>query len=436
MASEEPHHARAPFELTVRGLLARLQRREAVACTRDGDGCDGYGATQMGEDDKRRHDDPRSRWRVLLLIKSLDYGGAERLLVEMAQRRDRGSFEYEAAYVLDERNGLSGAMWSTGTPVFSLGAKGDWDLRWMTTLWRLLIDRRYDVVHCHLPYAASLGRLVVRSIPRSSRPKVVYTHHCTWGKISAPVRALDRATIGLDDALVTVSESARQSLPKSLRPRAQVVIHGVDVGPYRALDHMKKQSIRREVHRELGIPDDMVVVLTVANLRPEKGYDVLFQAARLLLEREAPVRFLSVGHGRLADELHRIHGELGLGDRFRFLGLRTDVLRLMSGADIFTLASRSEGLPVALMEASSVGLPLVLTAVGDVQRIFTNGSDALIVPPQRPDLLADSLEEVVHDAALRDKLGRGSLNRAEMFDVTSAAHQVESIYHRILPSVS
>ena len=88
-------------------------------------------------------------WRILLLIKCLDHGGAERLLVDMAAQGDRTSFDYEAAYVLDEHDGLSSAMRSTGTPVHSLGARSDWDLKWMATFRRLLVDGRYDLVRCH-----------------------------------------------------------------------------------------------------------------------------------------------------------------------------------------------------------------------------------------------------------------------------------------------
>ena len=182
------------------------------------------------------HRDPRTGAargrpaRVLLLIKCFDYGGAERLLVDMAARGDRTSFEYEAAYVLKARHRLADEMRSTGTPVHALGARGDWDLKWTAALRRLLVDRRYD---CHPLSFAVLGvpgaGWSCRALPKGSRPKLVYTQHCTWGEMEAPVRVLNRATIGLDDALVTVSEASRQGLPKSSDGAPRWSIHGVDV---------------------------------------------------------------------------------------------------------------------------------------------------------------------------------------------------------------
>jgi glycosyltransferase involved in cell wall biosynthesis len=386
----------------------------------------------LDEHREPRPDTTRGRpARVLLLIKCLDYGGAERLLVDMAARGDRTSFEYEAAYVLNERHRLADEMRSTGTPVHALGARGDWDLKWTAVLRRLLVERHYDLVHLHLPYAASLGRLVVQSLPKRLRPKLVYTQHCTWDEMEAPVRILNRATIGLDDALVTVSEASRQGLPKALRRRAQVVIHGVDVS--RSAEMRKdRERIRREVRDELGVRDGDVLVLAVANLRPEKGYDILLEAARILLAGGAPVSFVSVGYGPLADELHRIHGDLGLGDRFRFLGPRADVLRLMTAADVFTLPSHHEGLPVAVMEATSAGLPLVMSAVGEIPNLFTDEVDALLVPPGRADMLAVALERLVRNPTVREELGKAVLERSAMFDVASAAHEVEDIYRRLL----
>ena len=108
---------------------------------------------------------PGEPLRVLLVIKCLGYGGAERLLVDMVATVDRSRFNYEVAYVLREQDALVPAIRAGGTPVHSLGAAHNADLRWMAALRRLLVTGRYDVVHFHLPYAAAFGQLVVASLP-------------------------------------------------------------------------------------------------------------------------------------------------------------------------------------------------------------------------------------------------------------------------------
>ena len=114
------------------------------------------------------------------------------------------------------------------------------------------------------------------------------------------------------------------------------------------------------------------------------------------------------------------------------LGARADVLRLLAGADLFVLASHFEGLPVAIMEATSMGLPIVSTAVGEIPSVLTDGTDALLVAPGRPQDLADAIGRLVGDASLRDRLGAAALERSSLFDIARAATQIETIYGDLL----
>ena len=373
---------------------------------------------------------PEDRIRVLLVIKCLGYGGAERLLVDTVARGDRQSFDYEVAYVLVAEDALVPAIRADGTQVHALGASHNWDVRWMAKLRRVLLSGRFDVVHFHLPYTAALGRLVVSSLPKSRRPAIIYTEHSLWNKMALPLKGLNRATIGLDQALLVVSQPAHDALPNALKSRARVLVHGVDLSRAQAL-HADRDQIRRGLRAQLEVPDSDLLVLTVANLRPEKGYDVLLEAARRVIEMRLPIRFAAIGRGPLEEELTIRHRALGLGDSFRFLGQRDDVLEVLTGADIFVLASRQEGLPVVLMEATSVGLPIVATAVGGVPQVLTDEVDALIVLPGRPDDLAVAIERLSSDPALRLRLGEGAKARSAIFDVAKASREIEHIYSQL-----
>lgn len=374
---------------------------------------------------------PHRRIRVLLLIKELGLGGAERLVVDLAGARDRDGFDYQVAFVLAGQDTLAPELRAAGVPVHDLGASGSSDLRWVPRLRRLLEREDFDVLHAHLPYSAAFGRVAARTLPKRRRPALVYTEHSLWDRTAVLTRALNRATIGLDDALFVVSSSARDALPRALRGRAEVLVHGIVRSRSAALV-ARRDEVRAAVRGELGVGPDELLVLTVANLRLEKGYDVWLGAAADLRARRVPVRFVSVGWGPLEDNLAAARDAAGLAGWAIFLGRRDDALALMAGADVFVLPSHHEGMPVALMEAMSVGIPVVASDVGGVPDIVTPGVEGLLVDPGRPDLLANAVAELAGDAPLRARLGAGALARSAAFDVSGAARTVEATYRRLV----
>jgi GNAT superfamily N-acetyltransferase len=125
-----------------------------------------------------------------------------------------------------------------------------------------------------------------------------------------------------------------------------------------------------------------------------------------------------------------LHDELGLGDRVILTGVRDDAVRVMAACDVFTMASQWEGLPVAVMEALALGLPIVATRVGGIAEEFTDGVDALLVPAQDSSALAEALERVATDTELRAQLGAASLARAPEFDIARTVQVLEAAYDR------
>jgi glycosyltransferase involved in cell wall biosynthesis len=371
------------------------------------------------------------RTPVLLAIKGLGHGGAERLLVDSVRNGDHRAYQYEVAYVLAASDDLAGELAGAGIPVHALGADRSLDLRWLWSFRRLLLDRQYAIVHFHLPYTAALGRLVVLTLPRRRRPVTVYTEHSLWTKVSPLVKLLNRATASRDSALIAVSDAAQRDLPRALRGRARVVVHGVDLGPSRAMV-AGRPGIRARIRAELGVADGELLAVTVANLRSEKGYDVLLEAARRIGGRGLPVHFVAAGQGDQAAALEERRHVLGLDDRLRFLGHRTDALALLTAADLVVLPSHQEGLPVVLMEATTVGATIVATSVGGVPQVITDGVNGLLVPPGDPDALANAVARLVDDPALADRLGRAAREGGASFDVARASAEIEALYAELL----
>lgn len=364
--------------------------------------------------------------RVLLLIKGLGAGGAERIVSMSTRVGDRRAFHYEVAFLLPWKQALVGELAERGVPLHCLQGGNDLDLRWMLRLRRLIKARKPHIVHVHSPYVAGLSRLVVRSLPRRVRPRLVYTEHLLWDGYRPATRLLNALTYPLNEAVFAVSEGVWTSIPSRLRDRVQVVKHGPDTASVR-----RQIPLRAGVRRELGIASDEVAIGTVANFRPQKAYGDLLQAAAILLRSSLPLRFVAVGLDTDGPQLRAMRAALRLGDRFLLLGHRSDAVRIMAGCDLFVLASLMEGLSIALLEALGLGLPVVATAVPGPIELVTEGSEGLLVPASRPDLLAAAIEALARDPARRAEMGRAALRRADEFDIASAVAQIEGVYRQL-----
>jgi glycosyltransferase involved in cell wall biosynthesis len=364
--------------------------------------------------------------RVLWTIKGLGPGGAERLLVAAAATHDRDRYAIEVAYLLPWKDHLVAELEALGVRCTCLDVHNERDLRWVGRLRSKLRRDRIDIVHAHSPYVAAFTRLAARSLPRGSRPGVVSTEHNPWTTFKTPTRLANARTAFLDDATIAVSRETFESMSPRARAHTEVLAHGI------AVDRVHGLTAQRDaVRAELGIQPGTIVVGTVANYHPKKDWPNLLHAARLLADRAVPVRFCAVGQGPLEADVERLHRELRLEATVILTGYRADAARLMGGADIFVLASRWEGLPVAVMEACALGLPLVATAVGGVREEFTDGVDARLVSAGDPDALALAIEALAGDGALRERLACASAARAADFDVRRAVARIEAIYERV-----
>jgi glycosyltransferase involved in cell wall biosynthesis len=376
-------------------------------------------------DPPRRDTSPDGRLQVLWMIKGLNAGGAEMLLLNQARAAAHDRVVYEAGYLVPWKDALIPDLEAAGVPTVLFSCTREWDLRWAGQLRRHLRRHPIDVVHVHSPYVAAVVRLVVRTLPRAGRPAVVYTEHNEWDRHKRLTRTANRLTIGLDDADFAVSDQVRTSMTAPAADAVEVLVHGIDLATTAA-----HRSERDEVRAELGIAPDEVVVGIVANFRREKAYEDWIEAARLV-PADVPVRFVSVGQGPLEDEMRALVDALGLAERVLLLGYRHDPLRVMSGFDIFSLASIHEGLPVSLMDALALGLPVAATRAGGIPQAITDGVEGLLVEPRRPDQLADAIERLARDSDLRRTMGKAAEARAADYDVTRALTRIEDRYREV-----
>jgi GNAT superfamily N-acetyltransferase len=258
----------------------------------------------------------------------------------------------------------------------------------------------------------------------------VTTEHNAWDTFATPTRWATRLTARLDDAVYAVSDETKRSMRGGAAERCVTLQHGIDVAATAAMT-----TERDAVRKELGIGDDELIIGTVANYREQKDYPNLLRAAADLDERGVPARIVAVGQGQLEADIVALRDELGLQERVMLTGHRPDAARVMAAFDVFTLASKYEGLPVALMEALALGLPVVATRVGGIAETLTDDG-AVLVPREDPIALCDAWVKVLESPQLRERLATASSARASDFDIRGAVNQYEACYRRLCPSVT
>lgn len=368
---------------------------------------------------------PDGRIRVLWLAKGLGQGGMERLLVTHAKFGDRDRFDYRAAYLVDRPYSVIGELRELDVPVTRLGNGSGSDPRWLRDLLKLVRRERIDVVHGHSPMPAAMARPVLRVL--TPRTRLVYTEHNTWDRYSSPTRLANMVTYPQSHWNFAVSDDSRESVSPRLRRNVETLTHGIDVTSVAS-----HRADREAVRSELGIGEDDIVVGTVANLRAQKNYPMLLEVAAEITALIPNVVFVAVGQGPLEQELSRLHERMGLGNRFRFLGFRSDVLRVMSGFDVFCLSSDHEGLPVSFMEATALGIPTVSTSVGGLVDNIESGKDGLLVQPGDTAQLAAALRRVVSDRLLLNTMSQAVVSRSNRFDATAAIRRQEEVYDTLI----
>lgn len=373
------------------------------------------------------------RIRVLWLVKGLAAGGAETLLVNTARVADKFRFDYEVGYVLPSHDGLVPKFAELDIPTHCLNGSNDYDLRWAATLRRLLIERRYDVVHLHSPYVAGVGRLVVRTLPARQRPRLISTEHNVWWSYAIPTRLLNALTCRLDQHRFAVSGAVQRSIWRAFRSDVELLVQGI------VLADVPETRYTGSIRAELGLTPDDTLLVTVANMRPAKDYPGLLRAIRILLDQGHRVHLAAAGGGPLTPEVTALRDELRLTEHVHLLGHRQDVLTLIGDADIFVMASRWEGYPVALMEAMACGSAIVATAVGGVPDAIRDGIDGLLVDPHNPTQLATAIAALVIDPVRRTKLSAAATLRAQLFDIKRPTKRVQEVYAELarpLPAIT
>jgi glycosyltransferase involved in cell wall biosynthesis len=300
----------------------------------------------------------------------------------------------------------------------------------MLCLARFLRSRRIDILHTHLfePSVIGLGAGVLARTPLRIVTRHYSDYHTRIDK-SWHVR-LDQLCTRLSNAVIAVSRHTAEHLIQvegAPPEKVHTVLNGID------FDRVKLSGpgARERLLKEFGTAD-CHIVLVVARLHPEKGYEYLFEAvAQLKTQVSRPVLVLVAGRGPFEDAYRARVRSLGCEDVVRFLGFRRDIPDLMAAADLFVLPSVAEAFGLALAEAVYLGTPVVASRVGGIPEIVEDGTDGVLVPPADSAALAAAIANLLNDSARRARLaGAGRERVRQGFRFEDMVRAYEAIYDR------
>lgn len=367
--------------------------------------------------------------RVVFLIDSLGWGGAERLLLQYLPHLRSEGFD-PVVCSMHERSGnpVAEEIGRLGIPVETVPVERLRDLTALPRLVRYLRGRGADVVHTQLEFADGLGSVAAR-IARLPSISTLHTMSDSprWSRPWLRNRLGDLALGGLATAIIAVSDEARRHYEiHRPYPRRKLVTlrNGIDLARFEAA-----AGDGADVRRELGIAPEARVVATVAVLRRDKGIQHMIGALPAIVEGAPEVVYLVVGDGRHRAALEAAAAQAGVAGRVVFAGSRTDVPRVLAACDVFALPTLQDALPTVLAEAAAAGVPIVASRVGGVPEMCLDGRNGLLVDPGDEAGLAAAVLRVLREPGLAARMGaQGEEVAAERYDIRTQAARLCDLY--------
>lgn len=379
--------------------------------------------------------------RPLQIIQGRHFGGAEQVVLSLVK-----CFEpcrVDSSVLCLSRGLLLDILVDSAIPNYLIPMRSEKDV--LVPLFktiRLIRDKNFDIIHTHTVRSNLIGRLAALL----TKKKCVTHLHSPVRRDFADVKRgrrnefIDSITRPIANHYIAVSQSLqRELIGKGMDPKSITTIHnGLDLAAVNI--EVSKQCGNKSIKKEFKIPDDAILLVLVALIRPRKGVEVLIRAIGQVKDRFPDLFLLVVGNDDISEDptygrrLRELSSALGIESRVIFTGFRKDVIAILNQSDLMVLPSLfGEGLPMVILEAMAVGLPVIASNIEGVPEIIKNGVNGFLVAPGDSEELSDKITYVLnHRDILPSLKGKAVETIATEFDIQIAARKVENIYKKVL----
>lgn len=294
----------------------------------------------------------------------------------------------------------------------------------------LMDERQYDLIHTHTPISSLITRIAFKHSEIFNKCRMIYTAHgFHFFKGNNPLknflfRNIERYGAKYTDTLITINKEDYEAAKKfKLRKNGSVEYVpgvGIDIDKINSI-----QGNKEELCKELNIPSDSTLLLSVGELNDNKNHKVIIQS---LSELPNNVHYIICGTGPLKEQHEELAKELHVENRLHFLGYRSDVIKIMKSCDIFVFPSKREGLGLAAIEAMACGLPLITSNRHGILDYSENGVNSFTCNPNEHKDFLIAIKSM--DENTKNKFQKVNKNKVMKYDINKIIKEMKSIYRK------
>ena len=361
---------------------------------------------------------------------SMGTGGQEKVIVDLVRHMDKDKYKFTIGCI-DSGGDLLSQIEQDGHNNFITGRKPGFDVSLIFKLVKLFKQNHVHIVHTH-NQAAHFYAGIAAKLARV--PVLITTEHSRHNTDKYLRRKIEKLFLYLltDQWVFVSNEMAEKSLKVDRLPlkKSSTINNGIDIDKYNKTQHSIKRKNR--LLSELKITDNEFIIIMVARLHPIKNHSLLLKAFALIKHTIPRVRLLLVGDGECRRDLEILAGQLNIIGNIDFLGVRDDVSDILSISNLFVLCSKSEGLPLSLLEASAAGVPVIITKSanksGYIKHLY-NGIEVF----GSAQSIADGITYTINNRELTcDMAAKNYTIVDKMFSLKLMLKQYRKLYNNLL----
>lgn len=362
---------------------------------------------------------------ILHIIDTTGPGGAETLFIEL--NKEFNNQDYTSYAIILGPGYVEDKLKEFDLNYYIIPGKGSFNFSYLFKLIKIIRSKKINLIHAHL-FGSNIYASIAGLI--TGTPVISTFHGLVDINVNDKLLKLKIKIVNMGSQIISVSQKILNHLVQNTQLKntdIKLVKNGVH------LSNIQKPN-KAEFFKKYNLPDDAILIGCLGNVRPAKDYATAIKAIDLAIQKQPKLHLLIAGatDHRLHEEYLKLITDRQLASKVTFIGFIKDPLLFLSHLDIYLISSISEGQPISMFQAMNCKLPIIATQCG-VEDILSHNKTALLVPPESPDLIADSIVSLIKNSIHAKELATNAYKLVnEQFDIHSMFEEYEQLYLQLI----